>query len=161
MILEDWLSFWHSSINRKFSSSPYLFLVFFGVSVIYYDNWSIMHISDIIEKIGTNHIWRYFRFLHWQKLHFPPLPTLLNFFLLVFNLCKSGLQIIHYILKISRYTNILYIGRYLVLTYIERFIWTVGRFFSYICWSLNSMSWVSKLNNFFLTCTETVLRFIF
>ena len=33
--------------------------------------------------------------------------------------------------------------------------------FSYICWSVNCMSWVSKLNNFFLTCRETEARFIF
>ena len=63
--------------------------------------------------------------------------------------------------EMSRYTNIVYIGRYLVLTYIERFISTVCCFFSYICWSVNCMSWVSKFNNFFLTCTETEARFIF
>ena len=67
----------------------------------------------------------------------------------------------YYILKMSRYTNIVYIGRYLVLTYIERFISTVCCFFSYICWSVNCMSWVSKFNNFFLICTETEARFIF
>ena len=32
--------------------------------------------------------------------------------------------------------------------------------FSYICWSVNCMSWVSKFNNFFLTCTETEAEFI-
>ena len=58
------------------------------------------------------------------------------------------------VLKMSRYTNIVSIGRYLVLTYIERFISTVCCFFSYICWSVNCMSWVSKFNNFFLTCTK-------
>ena len=81
-----------------------------------------------------------------------------EFFLLV---CKSGLQIVHYILRMSRYTNIVYIGRYLVLTYIERFISTVCCFFNFICWSVNSMSRVSKFNNFFLTFTETEARFIF
>ena len=65
------------------------------------------------------------------------------------------------ILKMSRYTNIVYIGRYSALTYIERFISTICCFFSYICWSVNCMSWVSKFNNFFLTCTETEARFIF
>ena len=69
-----------------------------------------------------------------------------EFFLLV---CKSGLQIVHYILRMSRYTNIVYIGRYLVLTYIKRFISTVCCFFSYICWSVNCLSPVSKFNNFF------------
>ena len=61
----------------------------------------------------------------------------------------------------TRYSNIVYIGRYLVLTYTEGFISTVCGFFSYICWSANCMSLVSKFNNFFLTCTETEVRFIF
>ena len=67
----------------------------------------------------------------------------------------------YYILKMSRNTNIVYIWRYLALTYIERFISTICCFFSYICWPVNCMSWVSKFNNFFLTCTETEARFIF
>ena len=78
---------------------------------------------------------------------------------------SSGLMqmwsINYYILKMSRYTNIFYIGRYLVLTYIERFISTVCCLFSYICWSVNCMSWISKFNNLFLTFTETKARFIF
>ena len=41
----------------------------------------------------------------------------------------------------SRYTNIVYIGRYLVLTYIERFISTVCCFFSYISWSVDNFFW--------------------
>ena len=60
----------------------------------------------------------------------------------------------------SRYINIVYIRRYLVLTYIERFISTVCCFFSYTAWSVYCMSWVSKFNNF-LTCRETEGRFIF
>ena len=67
----------------------------------------------------------------------------------------------YHILKKWRYTNIVYIGRYLILTNIERFISTSCCFFSYMCWSVNCMSWVSKFNNFFLTCTETEARFIF
>ena len=67
----------------------------------------------------------------------------------------------YYILKMSRNTNIVYIWRYLALTYIERFISTICCFFSYICWPVNCMSWVSKFNNFFLTCTETEARLIF
>ena len=47
----------------------------------------------------------------------------------------------YYILKMSRYTSIVYIGRYLVLAYIERFISTVCCFFSYTCWSVNCMTW--------------------
>ena len=120
-----------------------------------------MHFWDIIGELGSNHIWRYFWFLHQQKLHLQPLATLLNIFLLVCKLYKYGLWFIHYILKMSRYTNIVYIVRYLVLTYIERFISTVCCFFSYICLSVDYMSWVSKFNNFFLTYRETEARFIF
>ena len=67
----------------------------------------------------------------------------------------------YYILKMSRNTNIVYIRRYLALTYIERFISTICCFFSYICSSVNCMNWVSKFNIFFLTCLETEARFIF
>ena len=111
--------------------------------------------------MGSNHISRYFWFLHWEKLHLQLLATLLDFFLLVSKLCKSGPQIIHCILKMLRYTNIVYIARYLVLTCIERLISTVCCFFSYICWSVSCISGVSKFNNFFLTCMETGARFIF
>ena len=112
-----------------------------------------MHFSDIIVKLGSNLIWRYFCFFHWQKFCLQPVATLLNFFLQICKLCKSGL--------ISRSTNIVYIGRYLVLTYIKWFISTVFSFFSYICWSVNCMSWVCKFYKFFLTWTETETRFIF
>ena len=84
-----------------------------------------------------------------------------------FKLFLSGLWIMqiwwinYYILKMSRYTNIVYIGRYLVLRYIERFILTVCWFFSFYIWSVNCMTWVSKFNYFFLTCTEMETRFIF
>ena len=108
-----------------------------------------MHFWGMIGNLGINHIWRYFWFLHWQKLPLQPLASLLIFHLLVYKLYKSGLQIIHYILEVLRYTNIVYIGRYLVLTYIVRFFSTVCYFFGYICWSVNCMSWVSKFHNFF------------
>ena len=68
---------------------------------------------------------------------------------------------INYSLHFERYTSIVYIGRYLVLIYMERFFSTVCCIFSYICWSVSYISWVSKFNNFFLTCTETEGRFIF
>ena len=87
--------------------------------------------------------------MHWQKLRLQPLATLLNFFLLVCKLCKFGLWITHYILKMSKYTNIVYIGRYLVLTYIEIFISTVCYIFSLICWSVNCMGWVVNSTIFF------------
>ena len=44
---------------------------------------------------------------------------------------------------------------------IYRKIYFNSSFFSYICWSVNCLSWVSKFNNFFLTCTDTEARFIF
>ena len=85
-----------------------------------------------------------------------------------FEFFLSGLQIMqiwsinYYILRMSRYTNIVYIRRYLVLTYIQRFISTVCCFLAiFVARSVNCMSWVSKFNNFFLTCRETEARFIF
>ena len=118
-----------------------MFLAFFSFLMIYK-----LCIFQTIQKLWSNHVWRHFWFLHCQKLHLQPLATL-EFF-------SSGLQIIqiwsinYYILKMPRYTSIVCIGRYLVLTYIERFVSTVCCFFSYICWSLNCMSWISKLSNF-------------
>ena len=120
-----------------------------------------MHFSGVIGNLKSNHIWRCFWFLHWQKLPLKPLVSLLIFYLLVCKLYKSGLWIIHYILEVLRYTNIVYIGRYLVLTYIVRFFSTVCWIFSYICWSVNCMSWVIKFHNIFLTSSETEARFIF
>ena len=116
-----------------------------------------MDFLDIIGNLGSNHIWRYFWFLHWQKLHLQPLAILLKFFILVCKLCKSGLYIIHYILEMSRYKSIVYIGRHLVLTYMGRFVSTVCCF----CWPVNCLSWVSKFNSFFLTCTEIEAEFVF
>ena len=114
-----------------------------------------MHFSDIKGNLEKNQIWLYFWFLDWQKLSLQPLDVL-NFFLLVCKLSRSGLQIIHYILKVSGNTNIVYIGKYLVLTYIDRFFSTgccflnyICCFLNYICWSVNCMSWVSKFFNFF------------
>ena len=120
-----------------------------------------MHFSDIKGNLGSNHIWWYSWFSSWQKLHLQPLATPLNFFLLVCKLFISGLYIVYYILKVPIYTNIVYIGRYIILKYIEIFFSTICCFFSYNCWSVKCMSWVNKFNNFFLTCTETEARFIF
>ena len=85
-----------------------------------------------------------------------------------FNFFSFGLQImqiwsINYSLhlEVSRYTNIVYIGRCWLLIYIERFFSTACCFFSYICQSVNCMSWISKFHNFFLTCAEIKARFIF
>ena len=60
-----------------------------------------------------------------------------------------------YILEVSRCTNIVYIGRYLIVTYIETFFSTVCCFFSYIGWSVNCLNWVGKFHNFFLTYSQT------
>ena len=66
----------------------------------------------------------------------------------------------HYILEVSRYTNIAYIGVYLVLTYIEMLFSAVCYFLSGFCWSVNCMRRVSKFHNFFLICSETEAMFI-
>ena len=55
-----------------------------------------------------------------------------------------------------------YIGKYLVLTYItERLFLTICSIISYICWSVIWMSQVSEFYNFFLACSEAKARFIF
>ena len=64
-------------------------------------------------------------------------------------------------MEVSRYTNIVYIGNYVVLTYIERLFSAVCYFFSYIGWSVNCMNWVSTFRNVFLMCLEIEARFIF
>ena len=84
-----------------------------------------------------------------------------SFFLLVCKLCKSGLYIIPYIFEVSRYTIIVYIEKYLVMTHVESLFSTVCCLFNYICWSVNCVIWVSKSYKFFLTCSETEARFIF
>ena len=119
-------------------------------------------IFQTIGKLGSNHIWRSFWFLHWQKLHYQPLATLLNVFLLVCKLSKSGLHIINLLhfenVKIDKHCLYLKVFN---TAYIERFTSKVWCFFSYICMLVNCMSWVSKFSNFFLTCWETEARFIF
>ena len=83
------------------------------------------------------------------------LYLLLMPFSLVFKLCKY----LHFgSVKIHKYC---YLGRLFVLTYIERLFSTVCCFFSYISWSVNCKSWVSKFHHFFLGCLETKARFIF
>ena len=51
-------------------------------------------------------------------------------FSLVHQLYKSGPQVMNYILEVPRYTNIVYMVVYLVLTYIERVFLTVCSFLS-------------------------------
>ena len=63
--------------------------------------------------------------------------------------------------SVKIHKHCVYIRWYLVLTYMERLLSTVCWLFSHICLSVNCISWVSKFNNFFLTCLETEARFIF
>ena len=67
----------------------------------------------------------------------------------------SGNYATIYILEVSRYIKIVYIGRSFVLTYIERLFSTVYSFFRYISCSVSYKSWVSKFQ------LETKARFIF
>ena len=73
--------------------------------------------------------------------------------------CTNGLWIIHYILKVSRYTNAVYIGVYLVMSYIEIFTLTVCYFLSCFCKSVNCI--VTKFHRFFTRYSETETKFIF
>ena len=67
----------------------------------------------------------------------------------------------HYIMKVSRFTNIVHIAVYLLLTCIENFFSTIYYLFSNFWWSVNCMSQVSKSHNVFPTCSETEARLIF
>ena len=51
-------------------------------------------------------------------------------------------------MEVSGYSNIVYIRKYLVLTYIERFYSTVCFLFSYISWSVSEHISVFKYNQF-------------
>ena len=62
---------------------------------------------------------------------------------------KSGVKILHYFLDVAIPTNTLYIGKYSVLTYIEKLFSTVYYLLSYFCWLVNCMSRFSKFLNFF------------
>ena len=66
-----------------------------------------------------------------------------------FFLFWSANYAILYILEMSRYINIVYMGGFFVLTYIERLFSAVCCFFSYISCLVNCKSWVSKFHHFF------------
>ena len=113
------------------------------------------------RKTGKKWYLKVFLVFTLTETSLPAIGYSFRFFSSGLKLCKSCLSFIHYIVKMSRSTNNVYIWRYLILTYIERFISTVCCFVSYISWSANCMSWVCKFNNFFLTCWKTGERFIF
>ena len=115
-----------------------------------------MHISDIIGKLESNRIWINFWFLHWQKLHLQPLATFLNF-------CFMQIWSVNYSLhfeNVQIHKHCLYWKVFSTDIYRKSYFNSL-LLFSYICWSVNCMNWVSKFNNFFLTCMETEARFMF
>ena len=87
---------------------------------------------------------------------------------LLLNLFSTGLEIvqvwsINHTLRFSpnRYTNIVFIGLHMALTYIERLILIVCYLFSYFSLSLNCRSCVFKLPAIFMACSETAAILIF
>ena len=63
----------------------------------------------------------------------------------------------HYIFEVSRYTNIVYVGKYLVPTYIMK-----GLFVTKLYLLVSKLyELVRKFHNFFLTSSETEAWFIF
>ena len=67
----------------------------------------------------------------------------------------------HFILEVSRYTNIAYIGVYLALICIERLFSTVWYFLNYFCWSVKYMSRPSKFLQIFYDMQNTEGKLIF
>ena len=116
-----------------------------------------MHFSDIIGNLGSNYSWSYFWFLHWQKFHLQTLATLLNFFFwsvdyanLVYNLFISFWK--------CQDTQTFFILEGILYWHIQKDFFRQFAAFLILFGQKNCISWVSKFNNFFLTCTE---RFIF
>ena len=120
---------------------------------IYSQTWKLVEFEDIFV-------------LYILETSLATNSNSINFFLLVCKLCKFGIKIINYILKVSRYTNIVVkIYKYCLYWEVfsmdkERFFSTVCCFFSFTCRSVNCMSWVSKFHSFFQTCLETEARFM-
>ena len=67
----------------------------------------------------------------------------------------------HFILEVSRYTSIAYIGVYLALIWIERLFSTVWYFLSYFCWSVKYMSRPSKFPQIFYDIQKAEEKYIF
>ena len=119
-----------------------------------------MHLWHIIGKLGSNYIWRYFGF--YIDKNFNCKHELL------FWIFSSGLQIMQiwsiiyslHFENVKIHKHCLYWKVFSTNIY-RKIYFNSLLVFSYICWSVNCMSWVSKLNNFFLTCRETEARFIF
>ena len=105
-----------------------------------------MHFSDIIGKLGSNHIWRYFwifLFLficnHWLLLNFFPGLQIMQIWSIIYSLHFENVKIHKHCLYWKVFSTNIY----------RKIFSTVCCFFSYISWLVNCMSWVSKSNNFF------------
>ena len=118
-----------------------------------------MHFSDTIGKKGSNHfevifglyIDRNFICNHWLLFWIFFFSFFLKIWSIIYSLYFENVKIHKYCLYWKVFSTDIY----------RKIFSTVCCFFSYICWSVNCMSWVSKFNNFFLICTETEAKFIF
>ena len=91
---KTWIS-WERNItflwNKKILK---LCLILWSYCFVVFQRSVNYEFSGVIGKLGSNHIWRYFLFLHWQKLPLQLRATLLIFFFwsvdyanLVYKLC--------------------------------------------------------------------------
>ena len=108
-----------------------------------------MHFSDIIGNQGSNNIWRYFWFLHWQNLSLQPLTTPLIFFFWSVNYANLVYKLVIMFWECQD-TQILFILVYIGL----------NTFFST---EIYRISWVESATStmFFPTCSRTEAKFIF
>ena len=128
-----------------------------------------MHFSDIIGKLGINHIWKYFWFLHWQKLYLQPLVAA---FLAIF----VG-QYIVWVESVNSTIFFWHVGklmqdlclRALILSFMESSFLSPQYFFYFfylvyklfkglfqpLCQSVNFISWVFESQNIPWTCPVT------
>ena len=87
--------------------------------------------------------------------------TLIEISVSIISYASLVYKIIRYVSDMARYPKLVFIGLYLVLTYIKRLISTVCDFFSYFRMSIICRNWVCKLHNIFLTYTETEANSMF
>ena len=114
----------------------------------------MQHISEMCRSLSINLYLRpcsiaiYGEFYLYRLYLFRPF--------LVSKLYKPGLWNTHYILEMWGYTNIVYIGVYLVFTYREKLFSTVCYFLSYFAGQL-----ISHVRNTGKSCISELLVFSF
>ena len=102
------------------------------------ENWEVSIFEGILVFI----------LVFWQKIHLQLLTTLLNFFFWSVNYANLVYNLFINFENVKIHKHCLYWKVFNSNIY-RKIYFNSLLVFSYICWSVNCMSWVSKLNNFF------------